>query len=78
MALSLMAIGPVIFGPKDDLISYLQQKRLLATNKQCPGCAATMVLQCQSDVVDQYRYIITIIHACECQSRVYFEGGGAP
>ena len=29
---------------------------LLATNKQCPNCASTMMMQRQGDIEDKYRY----------------------
>ena len=56
MALSILKMGPVLFGSTENLIAYLQRKGLLATNKQCPNCAATMVLQRRSDIEDKYRY----------------------
>ena len=49
MALSILKIGPVVFG------MHTERKGLLATNKQCPNCAATMVLQCRSDIEDKYK-----------------------
>ena len=55
MALSILKMGPVLFGSREDLIAYLQRKGLLATNKQCPSCASTMVLQRRSDIEDKYR-----------------------
>ena len=54
MALSILK--PVLFGSIENLIAYLQRKGLLATNKQCPNCASTMVLQRRSDTEDKYRY----------------------
>ena len=56
MMLSILKMGPVLFGSVENLIVYLQGKGLLATNKQCPNCASTMVLQCHSDIEDKYRY----------------------
>ena len=32
MALSILKMGPVLFGSTEDLIAYLQDKGLLATN----------------------------------------------
>ena len=66
MALSIMKMGPVLFGSRDNLIAYLQGKGLLlATNKQCPNCPSTMVLQVLqrgSDIEDKYRYhVITYL-----------------
>ena len=59
MALSILKMGPVLFGSTENLIAYLQGKGLLATNKQCPNCASTMVLQRRSDIEDKYRYYHT-------------------
>ena len=56
MALSILKMGPAPFGSVENLIAYLQGKGLLATNKQCPNCAFTMVLQRRSDIEDKYRY----------------------
>ena len=56
MALSILKMGPVLFGSTENLIAYLQGKGLLATNKQCPNCATTMVLQLRSDIEVKYRY----------------------
>ena len=61
MALSILKMGPVLFGSIEDLIAYLQGKGLLATNKQCPNCSSIMTLQRRSDTEDQYRYIDLII-----------------
>ena len=57
MAFSLLSISPVIFGSVEDLIAYMQNKQLLATNRTCPSCGSTMVLQRRSDIEDKYRYI---------------------
>ena len=40
MALSILEMGPVLFGSTEGLITYLQGKGLLATNKQCTNCAS--------------------------------------
>ena len=40
--MSLLELGPIIFGPKRDLIDYLQNKRLIALNMQCQRCSITM------------------------------------
>ena len=37
-AMSLLELGPIIFGPKRDLIDYLQNKRLIVRNMQCQRC----------------------------------------
>ena len=60
MAFSILSIGPVIFGSVENLIAFLQRKRLLATNKTCPSCGSAMTLQRRSDTEDkqvrQYNY----------------------
>ena len=43
--MSLLELGPVIFGPKQDLINFLQNKHLLAQSMQCQNCALPMQLQ---------------------------------
>ena len=43
--MSLLDLGPVIFGPKQGLITYLQNKHLLAQSMQCHRCALPMQLQ---------------------------------
>ena len=40
--MSLMDIGPVIFGPTEDLIAWLRSKRLLGRTQHCSSCNATM------------------------------------
>ena len=40
MALSIMKMGPVLFGSIEDLIAYLQGKGLFASNKLCPNCSS--------------------------------------
>ena len=57
LSMKMMKMGPVLFGSIENLIAYLQGKGLLATNKQCPNCASTMVLQRCSDIEDKYRYM---------------------
>ena len=56
MALSILK--PVLFGSIENLIAYLQRKGLLATNKQCPNCASTMVLQRRSDTEENTGTIV--------------------
>ena len=60
MPLSILKMGPVLFGSTENLIAYLQGKGLLATNKQHPNCASTIVLQRCSNIEDKYRYNIYI------------------
>ena len=58
MALSILKMGPLLFGSIEDLIAYMQGKGLLARNKQCPSCSSNMALQRRSDIQDKFRYII--------------------
>ena len=51
MALSILELGPVIFGDTDSLIQYLQGKQLIASNKSC-SCGAEMRLGNKADVSD--------------------------
>ena len=60
MALSIMKMGPVLFGSIEDLIAYLQGKGLLASNKLCPNCSSNMTLQRRSDIEDKFRYMAKI------------------
>ena len=50
--MSLMDIGPVIFGPKENLIAWLRNKRLLARTQNCSSCSTTMREGRRSDVSD--------------------------
>lgn len=43
--MSLLDLGPVIFGPKQGLITYLQNKHLLAQSTQCHRCGVPMQMQ---------------------------------
>ena len=45
MAFCILSIGPVIFGSVENLIAFLQRKRLLTTNKTCPSRGSAMTLQ---------------------------------
>ena len=49
--MSILQLRPVIFGETDQLITYLQRKNLLASNKTCP-CGTAMQLSTRSDVSD--------------------------
>ena len=53
--MSILQLGPVIFGDTDKLIRYLQRKGLLSTNKTCP-CGSAMQLSERSDVSDGVRF----------------------
>ena len=35
---SLWELGPIIFGPTEDLVSWLQRKGLLASSQTCSSC----------------------------------------
>ena len=50
-SMSLLELGPTIFGPKRDLVNYLQNKHLLAGNMQCQRCAVPMNLQSRDESV---------------------------
>ena len=47
-----ISIGPVIFGNTEELIDFLQQKHLLASNMVCSNCGTAMTLRQKSDVSD--------------------------
>ena len=55
--MSLLDLGPVMFGDTDEQITWFQSKGLLARNKTCPACNQAMIMQTRSDVSDKYRYI---------------------
>ena len=57
--MSLLELGPVIFGPKWDLIEYLQNKHLLAGTMQCSRCAVRMDLQSRDENVGSDWYSAT-------------------
>ena len=50
---SLWELGPVIFGPTEDFVSWLQNKGLLASSRTCSSCSgAVMRLGKRGDVSD--------------------------
>ena len=50
---SLWELGPVIFGPTEDFVSWLQNKGLLASSRTCSSCSgAVMWLGKSGDVSD--------------------------
>ena len=50
---SLWELGPVIFGPTEDFVSWLQNKGLLASSRTCSSCSgAVMQLGKRGDVSD--------------------------
>lgn len=61
--MSILQLGPVIFGKTDQLITFLQSKNLLATNKTCP-CGSAMQLSSRSDVSDGVRFRCPVCHKC--------------
>ena len=50
--ISILDIGPVIFGDTEELIDFLQQKHLLASNMVCSNCGTAMTLRQKSDISD--------------------------
>ena len=52
MALSIIDIGSVIFGSTDNLVSYLQHRKLLADTQTCGNCGTPMNLGSKSDISD--------------------------
>ena len=50
-SLSILDVGPVIFGDPGGIVTYLQGKQLLATNKTCT-CGTAMNLGKKSDISD--------------------------
>ena len=61
--MSILQLGPVIFGKTDQLITYLQGRNLLASNKTCP-CGSAMQLSTRSDVSDGVRFRCPDCHKC--------------
>ena len=61
--MSILQLGPVIFRETDQLITYLQGKSLLSTNKTCP-CGSAMQLSPRSDVSDGVRFRCPDCHKC--------------
>ena len=61
--MSILQLGPVIFGETDQLITYLQGKNLLSTNKACP-CGSAMHLSSRSDVSDGVHFQCPDCHKC--------------
>ena len=50
--ISILDVDPVIFGNTEELIDFLQQKHLLASNRVCSNCGTAMGLRQKSDVSD--------------------------
>ena len=54
--MSLLDIGPVIFGTTDGLIDYLRQHHLLAGSSTCSRCAVPMTQRPRNDVSDKFSW----------------------
>ena len=50
--ISILDVGPVIFGNSEELIDFPQQKHLLASNMVCSNCGTAMGLRQKSDISD--------------------------
>ena len=50
--LSILDVAHFLFGSVDQQITFLQQKGLLATNKTCGTCHASMTLGSKRDISD--------------------------
>ena len=61
--MSLLEIGPVIFGGTRGIVQYLQTKRVLSRHKTCT-CGIRMVIQDRSDVSDRCRWRCPVCHKC--------------
>jgi len=55
--MSILAFSRLLGSPVEDIISWLQTKKLLAASKNCPACQAAMVLSPRSDRSDGHRYV---------------------
>ena len=52
MVKSLLDLGPIAFGPTDDLIAWFRAKRLLARSQDCSNCNVPMRQGTRKDVTD--------------------------
>ena len=50
--MSLLELGPTIYGPTDDLIAWYWTKRLLAISQDCSNCNVPMRQRTRNDVTD--------------------------
>ena len=50
--MSLLELGPTIFGPTDDLIAWFRAKRLLARSQDCSSCHIPMRQGTRRNVTD--------------------------
>lgn len=53
--MSLLQLGPVLFGGTPGIIAYLQAKNVLSSSKQC-SCGTAMQLQDRNDISDGCRW----------------------
>ena len=51
--MSLLEVGPVIFGGVAGIVTYLRQHRLLATQKTCSRCSVSMRERPREDISDK-------------------------
>jgi len=56
--MSLLDLGPVLFGDIDGLIAWFQRKKLLSSHVTCPSCGTAMTFQERNDIQDKRRYKI--------------------
>ena len=61
--MSLLELGPVAFGGTPGIITFLQGKHVLASQKKCP-CGTMMVLQSRQDISDGCRWRCPDCHKC--------------
>ena len=57
--MSFMEIGKVAFGSTDDLLSWFQSKRLLASTMTCSNCSINMDWGPRKDIKDGFRSVIS-------------------
>ena len=65
--MSLMDIGPITFGPKEDLISWLRTKKLLVSSQDCSFCSTSMREGHRSDVSDG---VVWRCPQCKCTKSI--------
>ena len=58
--MSILDLGPYMFGDVDQQIDWFQSKGLLATSKTCPASNQPMNIQTHSDVTDMSRYVCNV------------------
>ena len=70
--MALIALNRITAGGTPAILSFLQTKRVLARDKQCPSCGATMDVQVRSDVSDGYRWRCPVL---DCRKSVTLRKG---